>query len=296
MSVDRKKILLGSIGSGATLNIPLTLDFFPVDNAELIQDKFVDDAKEKSINEIIDYKKIIFKPTNNSGTLFDQFKIRLNFYTPFTITNGNPQYRDYLNGANVAGVYSDIGFVFDDLFCRTDRFMNSFLRLSFFDNPHSGDNSLLFYSDIYTQVGDDQEDEYGLVLPDNECPVSFLVGDPVKKPDLVHESFYIYWFKDLVDNATGGEYTLWMSAIYNNAANGKQYGLTTSKIINYKSVELGDLEGENGILYLKVVLFVDDGVYKYRFEGNTKQLPTQGGEDTNPSTGIPTLTFYQITP
>ena len=41
MFVDRRKILLGSLNSGTTIDIPLKTNFFPVDNAELIEDKFV---------------------------------------------------------------------------------------------------------------------------------------------------------------------------------------------------------------------------------------------------------------
>ena len=62
MFVDRRKILLDNIGSGTTIDITLKSNFFPVDNAELIEDKFVKDEVENSINPIIDYKKIIFKP------------------------------------------------------------------------------------------------------------------------------------------------------------------------------------------------------------------------------------------
>ena len=61
MFVDRRKILLGSLGSGSTIDIALGTNFFPVDNAELIEDKFVKDEIEKSINPIVDYKKVIFK-------------------------------------------------------------------------------------------------------------------------------------------------------------------------------------------------------------------------------------------
>jgi len=78
MFVDKIKILLGSLGSGTTINIPLKTNFFPVDNAELIEDKFVKDEVEKSINPIVDYKKIIFKPARiNSGgewEIIDKFK------------------------------------------------------------------------------------------------------------------------------------------------------------------------------------------------------------------------------
>ena len=62
MFVDKRKILLDNIGSGTTIDIALKTNFFPVDNAELIEDKFVKDEVENAINPIVDYKKVIFKP------------------------------------------------------------------------------------------------------------------------------------------------------------------------------------------------------------------------------------------
>jgi len=56
MFVDRRKILLGDIGSGTTIDIALSSNFFPVDNSEIIENKFVKDEIEKSINPIVDYK------------------------------------------------------------------------------------------------------------------------------------------------------------------------------------------------------------------------------------------------
>jgi len=50
-------------------------------------------------------------------------------------------------------------------------------------------------------------------------------------------------------------------------------------------------------LYVKVVLKYDttDKLYKYRFEPNTKQTPTNGGINLNPTgTDITTFTFWQI--
>ena len=71
MFVDKRKILLGGIGSGTTIDISLGSNFFPVDNAELIEDKFVKDEVENSINPIVDYKKVIFKPANNNWDIID---------------------------------------------------------------------------------------------------------------------------------------------------------------------------------------------------------------------------------
>lgn len=293
MFVDRRKILIGNIGTGTTIDIPLKTNFFPVDNAELIEDKFVKDEVEKSINPIVDYKKVIFKPEDNNGNLIDKFKINLNFYTPASINLGSPQHRG--SGAE-PGVYEDINFIFDDVFCRTNRFINSFIRFSLYDTPNSGQNELLTFSDIYTQVGTEQENQFGFTLPIDECPITFILGDPVTQPEEVHEGFHIYWFKDLVDNAPNQEYEVYGVVQFNNASNGRVYELAPSKDFDPNNITISNLEGENGILYLKIILRNDNGVYKYRFSPNSRQSLVPPGVNLNPSNGgIPTLTFWQTT-
>lgn len=294
MFVDKRKILLDNIGSGTTIDIALKTNFFPVDNAELIQDKFVKDEVKNSINPIVDYKKVIFKPARGDNwEIIDKFKINLNFYTPISINLGSPQHRGV--GA-VPGVYSDIKFIFDDVFCRSNRFINSFIRFSLYDNPNSGQNNLLSFVDIFTQVGVEQENEFGFVLPVGECPISFILGDPVTQPKEIHEGFHIYWFKDLVDNAPNQEYIVYGVLQFNNALNGRVYELAPSKQFDPNNITLTNIEGENGILYLKIILKNDNGVYKYKFVPNTKQLQVPSGVNLNPSGGgIPTLTFWQTT-
>ena len=295
MFVDKRKILLDDIGTGTTIDIALGSDFFPVDNSELIENKFVKDEIEKVINPIIDYKKIIFKPADNDWNIIDKFRINLNFYTPESISNGSPQHRG--TGAE-PGMYSDINFVFDDVFCRTSRFINSFMRLSFFNNPYSGKNELLSFADVYTQVGNLQENEYGFTLPIDMCPVSFILGDPVLQPEEVHEGFHIYWFQDLVDESPNQEYEMYMTMQFNNAGNGRIYELAASRDIDPNNITINNLEGYDGIFYLKVILKNDNGVYKYRFTPNTKQLQVPPGVNLNPNPPgpLPTLTFWQITP
>jgi len=294
MFVDKRKILLDNIGSGTTIDIALKTNFFPVDNAELIEDKFVKDEVENAINPIVDYKKVIFKPARGDNwEIIDKFKINLNFYTPVSINLGSPQHRG--SGAE-PGVYSDIGFTFDDVFCRSNRFINSFIRFALYDNPNSGQNELLSFADIFTQVGIEQENEFGFVLPVDECPISFILGDPVTQPEEIHEGFHIYWFKDLVDNAPNQEYIVYGVVQFNNALNGRVYELAPSKQFDPNNITLTNIEGENGILYLKIILKNDNGVYKYKFVPNTKQLQVPSGVNLNPSGGgIPTLTFWQTT-
>jgi hypothetical protein len=293
MIVDRRKILIGNIGSGTTIDISLKTNFFPVDNAELIEDKFVKDEIERAINPIVDYKKVIFKPADNNWNIINKFQINLNFYTPASINLGSPQHRGI--GAE-PGVYEDIKFTFDDIFCRTNRFINSFIRFSIFDTPNSGQNELLTFSDIFTQVGTEQENQFGFTLPINQCPITFILGDPVTQPEEIHEGFHIYWFKDLVDNAPNQEYEVYGVLQFNNALNGRIYELAASKQFDPNNLTISNLEGKGGILYLKIILKNDNGIYKYRFTPNTKQLQIPSGVNLNPSGGgIPTLTFWQTT-
>jgi hypothetical protein len=294
MIIDKRKILIKNLGDTGSININLTNNFFPVDNSELIKDKFVEDEVKKSINPIIDYKKVMFKPTDNNWNIITKFKINLNFYTRESIKMGSPLHR---GTGSQPGIYSDLGFIFDDLFCRTSRFINSFLRISFFDKPYSGNNNLLSFTDIFTQVGKEQENEFGITLPADQSPISFVVGDPILESNEVHEGYQFYWFKDLVDNSPNMEYELYMVLQFYNSLNGRVYDMVPSKDFSIGNVSLNTLEGEKGILYLKVILKNDNGIYKYKFTPNVRQLLVPPGVNLNPTNGdYPSLTFFQLTP
>ena len=166
-----------------------------------------------------------------------------------------------------------------------------------YDKPYSGQNKLLSFYDVYTQVGKDQENSFGFPLAIGSCPITFTLGDPITKPDKVNEGFQIYWFKDLVDTAPNKEYDVYAVLQYNNAGNGKTYDMAASRDINPNNSTLSSLEGNGGLLYLKITLKNDNGVYKYMFKPNAKQIQLPPGVNLNPSSGgIPTLTFWQITP
>ena len=75
MTVNRTKILIKDDNiSGNTINIPIRMDFTPIDNSELVETKFVEDEIEKAINPIVDYKKIIFKPADNDWNIINEFE------------------------------------------------------------------------------------------------------------------------------------------------------------------------------------------------------------------------------
>ncbi len=179
MFVDRKKIRIDTLTTAATIDIPIVIDAIPSDNTDLVKTRFVDNEVKKAINPIIDYKKVRFKPAvvkNNVWTIVPEVKIKLEFFNKDTI----PTYGEF---------YDSLGFTSDDLFCRANRVMKSFLTLNYYKSTNPTDNLLLTSSNIFTQIGDDQKDVYGNVLKNNQCPISYEIGDPTLKPDMVHEGF-----------------------------------------------------------------------------------------------------------
>ena len=295
MFVDRKKIRIDTLTSAATIDIPIVIDAIPSDNTDLVKTRFVDNEVKKAINPIIDYKKVRFKPAvvkNNVWTIVPEVKINLEFFNKGTI----PVY---------GGFYNSLGFTSDDLFCRANRVMKSFLSLNYYKSTNPTDNLLLTTSNIYTQIGDDQKDVYGNVLKNNLCPISYEIGDPTLKPDMVHEGFHIYWYEELIKTSPNGEYVFYLSPTYQNADNGEVSIMTPVKTQldsnNKALINTRDLGGDDGTQYLKVTLKYDqtDGKFKYTIsELNQSQLISKGGGiDWNTNTnGIPTLTLYQLQP
>jgi hypothetical protein len=268
MNVKKYQIRYDKTTNNTAINIPVRLDFIPVDNSELIEDKFVSDEIEKAINPITDYKKVRFKPAvinGNQWVIIDEFKLQLVMF------NDTPTY------TSTPTNYGEIGFTDADVFCRANKLMKSFLTLSFFDSNNEQNNRLLFFNRIYTQIGDDQKEETGQVKESNEVPMSFRIGDPTLKPESVHEGFHLYWYQDLVDNAPNKEYVTYVTATYSNAMSGSTSALYTQPTQNINNIQISDINGPNGGLFLKCILKNDNGVYKYTFE----KLNTQTGVDWN---------------
>tara|TARA_R100001460_G_scaffold62437_6_gene102568 strand:- start:10132 stop:11031 length:900 start_codon:yes stop_codon:yes gene_type:complete len=295
MSVNKFKIPIRDINiSGTTINLNVNLDFSPVDNAELIKTKLIDDEIEKAINPIDDYKKVRFFPCDNNWNIIRKFKININF---FRKTN-NGYFYSNSPSYNGSSYYGEIGFRFDDLFCRTDSVMNSFIRFSYYDT-NVLPNNLIASTNIFTQILNDQKNEYGFVLTKDECPVSFVLGDSTLEPETVHEGYYIYWFQDLVDNAPNKEYVIYLEVTYQNAKTGESTLHYSRKTTDFNNLNFNQI---NDNRFLKVVLKNDNGIYKYRFEPNNEQNAFNGGPggiNLNPQSGLsdlPYLTFWQVEP
>jgi hypothetical protein len=281
------KIRYDKTSENTAISIPLQLDFTPTDNSELVADKFINDEVNKAINPIVDFKKVRFKPAKVVSGVWEvvpEFKLQNIF-----LDSNN----DYTSTSNVPSTYDVLGFIDDDLFCRTNRLMKSYMTLSFYNTNITPTNVLLSFSNIFTQISDDQKEDTGLTLPANTAPISYVIGDPLLKPTLDHEGFHLYWYKDLVDNAPNQEYVMYMTAEYNHAGYGWTIPMYTLPTADPEDIEIQDVYSTNSGLYLKVILKYDttDKTYKYTFE----PMNNQTGVEWNTGS-VPTLTFYQIIP
>jgi len=246
--------------------VPFSLDFFPVDNSELIQTNFVDMETEKAINPIIDYEKSRFLPFVSGGTQISEIKYKL-FNGP-----GSPLY------------YSDLGITDDDVKFRRNRYLNTFLKLSFYDSDEVTNSNFLFSIDHFSQLGDDQVDLTGCPPASSSCtgpinvnygkpkvvtsmPVSYLSSDPISLPKKMAEGYYIYWLlKDVINKPKD----IYVRATLNNAVTGK---ITQF----YGVLDLYPLEYDSSMFKkrnIKCKIFKDpvDGIFKYNIDDTDRSI------------------------
>jgi len=215
MSVNKIKIKIGNIDENKYINIPVSLDFNSIGQSEVVNREFVDIEVDKSINPIIDYEKVRFIPlTSDDGEVTD-----ITFNLNFLNSSGN-----LITPTN----YSDIGFVDDDIRYKKNRFLNSFLRLSFYDSDKPTNQNLVSIITIFSKITKNDVDSTGRPKTANSFPVRFIISDPIKKPEGFAEGFYIYHFKNNVFDSIEN---LYMRAEFNNAATGK-----ITKFINSSDV------------------------------------------------------------
>jgi hypothetical protein len=219
--LNKIKVNLSSLdatSTATTINIPLNIEYQLVDQAELIQDVFVETEVDKSINPILDYEKVRFLPLDLSNNHIDKITYDLNF-------SGNLS-------------YGQIGFTDEDIKFQKNSFLQTYLHLSFYDTDNPLDQRLITFVTLYPELTpndllpnvETQILNYGSQVgipsqpkPANDIPLNFVLESPLFNPNGVSEGFHIYDFKD--ELRVGESKYLYMRATFNNAKTGKSTNL-----------------------------------------------------------------------
>ena len=209
--------------SATTINIPVNIEYQIVDNAELIENLFVNAEERNAVNPILDYDKVRFIPVYNTNIAVDTIAYNLNFLNQ----NGSIMQPTY---------YSNIGFDDSDIKFRKNYFTNSYLELSFYDSDNPMTQNLVATVEIYNHLS--SSDYYqtttsnyiaGQPKPSNTIPVNLVVLNPLTNRSGYFEGYHLYSYKDeFVINQP--PISLYMKAAYINAKTGKVINLMTENI------------------------------------------------------------------
>lgn len=227
MLVDRYQIKLPRPESSATtINVPIDLTPQMVDQAEIIDRKFVEVEVENAINPILDYEKVrflpaIILPTPTATTVNSVIQIQTVTYQINLLDSSN-------NYFSPSTTYADAGFDNDDLRFRKNRLIKSFLRLDFYDSDILTDQRLVATMSINPNI------TYADIQPNiSAYPVAqnkqlwFELKNPLTNDEVFGEGFFIYYFKDEVD--INLPENLYMRATFSNAKTGVSKGLMTDQ-------------------------------------------------------------------
>lgn len=136
------KLRLDDVDSNKYVKIPISLEFNVSGQDEVVERDFVDVETEKAVNPIVDFEKVRFIPVNTNSEEVTSLTLNLNFLDDdgelLSVTN-----------------YGDIGFVDNDIKYRKSKFLNSFLRLNFYDSDITTDQNLMSQTTVYSKITSD---------------------------------------------------------------------------------------------------------------------------------------------
>jgi hypothetical protein len=272
MSVNKIQIRFDTVNDNNFIKIPLSLKFNDIGQPDVIDEQFTKLEIEKSINPIIDYEKARFIPIKYVDAVnsidvprkITDLTIKLNLLD-----------KDKLIINNTA--YGDIGFEDNDIKYRKNKFLNTFLRLNFYDSDITTNQNLVSSITIFSKVTIHDIDTDGLPINANDFLVRYILSDPISKPMGFAEGFYIYNYK--VETLPR---FLYMRAEFNNASTGKTTRLTTTSDVLPINLLLSKL-------HVRYLLTRTVNGYYYAMD-NTYNNSTNISES---ETGI-TLNLYEI--
>jgi hypothetical protein len=282
--MEKYKLNINKLGGENNfIKIPIGHDFSPMDNSEIAENQFLNDAIDEAINPIDDYEKVKFYPFNGINEIIIKLHNSLN--TPL------------FYGDTVPTSTFNLGYSNDDIKFLRNRFKNSFIKLNFYDSPNPSDKRLVFQQIIYNQLNEDQRDGNKNLLPVATMPITYRIVDPITKILGISEGYYLYWLKN---PSTPYPKRFYMTATYNNASDGivtpliayDSTDILTNPTIYNPNIPINLLNSYNSINYL---LSSINNNNVYAITSLDTALPTSTNYRTINITGNTlTITLYPI--
>lgn len=215
------------------INIPIKInDIFNtnVNQTEDIQNNFITDQENSSINPIIDMEKIRYAPYYYNSIInkipsyskIQKIIINLHFYNNY-ITDWDTTNPTLLG---------NLGFVDTDIKYQKTSLKNSFIRLLYYDSPIPSNQTLLSFNTLFVNMGNlfsNYTNGYRISL--NNAPSSilltntfytvFTINDPNLNIDSnSSEGFYLYSYKN--DDTNLVPNPIYLRIEFNNALTGQR--------------------------------------------------------------------------
>lgn len=232
------------------------------------KDFYVENVINENINEIVDMEKQIFIPKlegYGSNSVVNEIKINLK------IRERNHGWNStlledtwYGDKDNRMTTITDIGFDDSDIKYQKSSLKKSFIRLSFYDTPHRGNQKLLYYSTVFLDSNKIFNDYYS---NDKKSDLEFIIKNSFDY-NACSEGYYLYLFPKLAKKDTPT--TIYMKIEFNHAKYGKTITFVLPSDDNYKNgYTNSNSQGTEGIeklfndLYVKVNIMYDSANNKY---------------------------------
>ena len=232
------------------------------------KDFYVENVINENINEIVDMEKQIFIPKlerYDSNSIVNEIKINLK------IRERNHGWNSTLLGDtwygdkdNCMTTISDIGFDDSDIKHQKSSLKKSFIRLSFYDTPHRGNQKLLYYSTVFLDSNKIFNDYYS---NDKKSDLEFIIKNSFDY-SACSEGYYLYLFPKLAKKDIPT--TIYMKVEFNHAKYGKTITFVLPSDDDYKNgYTNSNSRGTEGIeklfndLYVKVNIMYDSKNNKY---------------------------------
>lgn len=248
MCVNKFKISKNSIGSTFTLPFNISDTFGLVNQTDVINTEFVNGEVIKAINPIVDHEKVRFFPGNGVGYNFPKIEYNLNFY--------NSDALDFSDNT-----WGSLNFSYEELYYGYNKFKKSFLRLTFYDTDNPLSQTPLFMITMFPER---------LINTDIDLNslIRFTREDPLTNPRGFSEGFFIYFYKELVEQ----NYDLYMKADFMNAKDGK-----ITPLMCYDGVSNIDNYLES--VYLKYTLTKVGSYYIYSLDDTNDMVDFEYGTE-----------------